>query len=244
MAERNIIRAIPWGVALGILKSNAITALRKIAIFLLESAVAYLKDPSANATSDSVVISQGNILSYNLSNLDAKTNGNYSICSANGTNYYIADDTPVIIWQVGSEVQRNGTPTPPGPVTDEITDIQPYHTESTATRYQMTWVRTALVNDVYNFFFKTNSPNLPDNGQIEFHFLVAPDESGTYRGSLIGEPRPSNLDANSKVGFIGYSNWGEFTNQISWITGTIPNVLCYYGPPVSVDAMLNKYPLQ
>lgn len=113
--EKMGLRAFPWGVAIGVLKTFGQELLRKVAIFLLETTLTYLKDPSGNDNSNqaSVNVGAGNILNYDL-NMNSKTSSNlsaatYSVLEMNGNRYFVPDTTKCIVWMCGSRVETTQT---------------------------------------------------------------------------------------------------------------------------------------
>lgn len=107
LAQSNL-KAIEWGVVIGVLKQVAFTVLRHVAIYLLDTVLAHLRQGDANDIIDEEVnISSGSLLTYQTGK---QTFNGQSIVTQNGVDYEIPDDTPVYIYMNGQTIKRTGGP--------------------------------------------------------------------------------------------------------------------------------------
>lgn len=232
--------SVPWGVALGMLKDGAVTVLRSVAIFLLDSVLAKLKNPSNARSGESineVRIPKGTILSYDLANLEDSTTS-YSLVKSNGTDYYLPDDTPCIIWQVGNEVTKSGSTPEPGPSSYK----QPFITDISLSQDNIPcqYVDSAATlhgGIIMNF----------KNSQGQFlHYQFAPDSTNTILYVKVEVPGGVTVGAVINVSFTVFDP-NTTTVSVFSASGAATNEgfhrQFYEGLPLDLDYLFYTYPI-
>lgn len=231
---------VPWGVALGILKQGAITVLRSVAIFLLDSVLAQLKNPSSNdGPSDVVRVPKGTILDYDLVNIQDSVAG-YSILKQNGTTYYVPDSAPCVIWQTGNEVVKSAVQPPID--TPSVSDIIVDWKEASSiirSNWSETHYNHYTKSDEYAFKFVADNDNTRFIEVVITQFRDNVRTTVDIRGS--GWSHQSLDDSDNVTMKASWGDW-KWTHPVNSSGWNVPD--CYDGPHFNIDQLLAKYPVK